>query len=245
MATEARYDSIGTNYSTQRLPEPTWQAEINAALSGSERIVNVGAGTGNYEPEGRFVIGVEPSRTMLDQRQSGTSVQGVAEALPFPDRSFDAALAILTVHHWADRASGLQEMARVAPRQVLFIFEPLMAHGHWITSYFDSMNATETNAPGIDDIAEHLNIVEVRTLWVPAVCRDGVAAAYWARPEKYLDPEVQASASYLAMMEPDVRNRGISKLGQDLESGRWDEKYGHLRSQDRADYGYRLAIAEN
>lgn len=238
-----RYDTIGKNYSTQRHPEPTWQVEIDDALKASERIVNVGAGTGNYEPAGHVVIGVEPSATMLSQREAGISVQGVAESLPFSDGAFDAALAILTVHHWTDQAAGLKEMARVAPKQVLFIFEPLKAHGHWITSYFDSMSKTETDAPGVDDIREHLDVNEVRTLWVPATCRDGVAAAYWAQPEKYLDPEVQASASYLAMMDPKVRAKGLNRLADDLSTGRWDAQHGHLRTQNRADYGYRLLIA--
>ncbi len=239
----ARYDTIGTGYSTQRLPEPSWQAEIDDALSGCQRIINVGAGTGNYEPKAETVVGVEPSATMLSQRRSGTSVQGVAEALPFPDDSFDAAMGVLTVHHWSDRAAGLNEMRRVAPRQVIFVFEPLIAHNFWLTNYFGSMNDTETNAPGVEDIGEHLHITEVRTLWIPNDCCDGVAAAYWGRPEAYLDPAAQASMSYLSMMEPDERAAGIARLADDLKSGRWDHEHGHLRNQDKADYGYRLVIA--
>ncbi len=239
----ARYDTIGTGYSTQRLPEPTWQAEIIDALSGCESIVNVGAGTGNYEPSEKAVVGVEPSATMLAQRSHGESIQGVAEALPFKDNSFDAAMGVLTVHHWKDRTAGLNEMRRVAPRQVIFVFEPLIAHNFWLTKYFGSMNETETNAPGVAGIGEHLDIVEVRTLWVPNNCSDGVAAAYWGRPEMYLEPAVQASMSYLAMMEPTERTAGIAQLADDLESGRWDDKHGHLRNQEKADYGYRLVIA--
>lgn len=241
----ARYDEIGGGYAAQRLPEPTWQAEIDDALDGCESVVNVGAGTGNYEPETKSVVGVEPSITMATQRSIGTSVLGIAEALPFPDDCFDAAMAVLTVHHWSDRATGLGEMRRVAGVQVVVLFEPLTSHRFWLTDYFEVTSATETNAPGIDDIREHLDVTEVRTLWVPSKCRDGVAAAYWGRPEMYLNPAVQGSMSYLSLMAPEVRHRGIAQLENDLKSGRWDEMHGHLRKQERADYGYRLIRAES
>lgn len=101
MRAPALYDRIGTSYGRFRQPDPRIAAQIGAALGSARTIIDVGAGTGSYEPAGRRVIAVEPSEVMLAQRpaDAAPAVRAVAEALPFPDHSFDAALAILTVHH--------------------------------------------------------------------------------------------------------------------------------------------------
>jgi SAM-dependent methyltransferase len=223
-------------------------AAIHAALGDAATIVNVGAGTGSYEPRDRTVVAVEPSPTMVAQRQgrSALVVRGVAEALPFADGAFEAALAVLTVHHWHDRAAGLREMRRVSRRQVVFFFEPLESHGYWALEYFPGAVDLpfERDAPGEDDLRAALSVRDVRPVLVPADCRDGFGAAYWARPEAYLDPAVQAGMSWLALLPAGVRRRGTDHLRRDLASGAWDRRHGHLRTQASYDGGYRLAIAQ-
>lgn len=246
MAGEPLYDRIGQGYSAKRVPEPTWVTQIDAALGDATTVLNVGAGSGNYEPVGHSVVALEPSWQMLRQRRTTTpAVQGVAEQLPFADHSFDATMATLTVHHWRDRTAGLQELQRVSRRQVLVVYDPAIAHGFWAIEYFPEAldSPIERNAPTPDGIGGVLDVVDVQTMWIPADCSDGVAAAYWRRPEAYLDPAVQGSMSLLALLPPDVLERGSARLRADLEDGTWQRRHGHLLDQDRADYGYRLVIA--
>lgn len=257
-----RYDSIGRGYASQRIPDERWERQIHAALGAAAAVINVGAGTGNYEPTDRFVVALEPSQEMLAQRTentavsdlavsdlavSGIAVNGVAEALPFPDRSFDAALALLTVHHWTSQPEGLAELRRVADRQVITVFEQLVAHEFWLVDYFPEVRTqeVEVNAPTPEILAEHLNVVDVQTLFVPHDMTDGVAAAPWQRPEQYLLPEMQQSASLFALMPDDVRRQGTERLRVDLADGTWNEKYGYLLNETQIDAGYRLVIAEN
>jgi SAM-dependent methyltransferase len=210
-------------------------------------LLNVGAGTGNYEPVDRDVVAVEPSSAMIAQRRgrSRLVVQGVAEQLPFPARSFDAGLAVLTVHHWADREMGLAELRRVSHRQVVFFFEPLETHQFWGLEYFEEARdlTFEKNAPGEQLLRACLNVREVRRALVPADCTDGFGTAFWSRPEAYLEPDVQRGMSWMACLPPAVRARGTAQLAQDLASGEWDRRFGHLRSMDLYDGGYRIAIA--
>lgn len=240
------YDRIGVGYAHRRRPEPTWEAQILAALGDARSVLNVGAGTGNYEPAG--AIGLEPSAQMLAQRTStNASVQGMAEALPFPDNAFDAAMGVLTVHHWNDRAAGLAELRRVASTQVLMIFESLMTNAFWLLEYFPEIaeNDVEQNAPTALDIAEHLHVVDVQTMWIPANCLDGTAAAYWRRPEAYLLPDVQQSMSVLSLLDESVRARGSERLRSALADGSWHQRHGHILDDEAADHGYRLIIARN
>jgi hypothetical protein len=246
MADEPIYDRIGQGYATQRVPEPAWVAQIDAALGTAATVLNVGAGTGNYEPDDRSVVALEPSWEMLSQRRNAhPAVRGTAEHLPFLDRSFDAAMGTLTVHHWRDRAAGLREMQRVSDRQVLVVYNPLVAHSFWLIDYFPEAldSPVESNAPTPEGIGEVLHVVDVQTMWIPADCSDGVAAAYWRRPGAYLDPAVQRSMSLLALLPADVLERGSAQLRADLDDGTWLARHGHLLELDRADYGYRLLIA--
>ena len=105
------YDDIGIGYRTQRQPDPRITTAILKALGPARTIVNVGAGTGSYEPSDRVVVAVEPSRLMIRQRPPGSAlvVQTSASQLPFRDSSFDAALAVLTIHHWGHRERGLSD----------------------------------------------------------------------------------------------------------------------------------------
>ena len=244
----ARYDEIGRSYVATRRPDPRIEAQIHRALGDAASVVNVGAGTGSYEPQDRRVVAVEPSATMIAQRapDAAPAVRGVAEALPFADETFDAALGTLTMHHWSDVAAGLRELRRVARRQVLMLFEPSFADAAWIVAdYFPEMveQETERNAPSVDDLARVLDVRHVEPVLVPADCVDGFGGAYWNRPEAYLQPEVQAGMSCFAQMDPEYLARGMDRLRTELENGQWDAKYGALRALSETDLGYRLVIA--
>ena len=241
------YQSIGDGYAGVRRPDARIQRLIVTALSDAETVVNVGAGTGNYEPSARRVIAVEPSPAMIAQRQSGAApaVRAVAEALPFGDGAFDAALAILTLRHWADLAGGLSEMRRVARRQVLLLFEPSVLHRFWLFDYFPECLAvpSEKRAPGVEELRKSLDIQTVIPVPIPADCADGFAGAYWRRPEAYLDASVRAGMSGLAQLSPEVAERGVHRLCHDLASGDWDARYSYLRELTELDLGCRLLIA--
>lgn len=247
MGARDRYDEIGRSYVTTRREDPRIAAQILACLGAGGSVVNIGAGTGNYEPADRHVVAVEPSVQMLRQRgnRSASAVRGVAEALPFPDGAFEAALAVLTVHHWTDRSAGLDELRRVSARQVVFYFEPLRTHDFWALEYFpEALDLpTERDPPGEALLRGHLRVREIQTVPVPQDCTDGFGAAYWARPEAYLDPDVQAGMSWLALLPAEVRRRGSARLAADLASGAWERRHGHLREEDTYDAGYRIAIA--
>jgi hypothetical protein len=243
-----RYDTIGRTYSSTRVADPRIAAQIHHALGPAKRVVNVGAGTGNYEPDDRFVVAVEPSRTMLAQRASGSAPPtcATAEALPFRDGAFDAALATLTAHHWADIDAGLREMQRVAPRQVVFYFEPDWADRLWLVSeYFPEVRylESERRAPDGDRLASVLDVRRIEPILVPADCRDGFGGCFWNRPEAYLDPVVQEGMSFFAQLDPESRRRGTDRLRSDLASGAWDARHGDLRALDEIDIGYRLLVA--
>ncbi len=242
-----RYDDIGRSYARTRREDPRIAAGIRDALGPGHRVVNVGAGTGSYEPRDRDVVAVEPSATMLAQRAAGAApaVCAVAEALPLPTGAFDVAMAVLTVHHWTDPAAGIAELARVAARQVVMFFEPLHTHGFWALEYFPEARhlPTEQDPPAEAFLRAQLRVREVRTLLVPHDCADGFGSAYWRRPEAYLDPEVQAGMSWLALLSDEDRRAGTERLRADLADGTWMRHHGHLLDQDSYDGGYRVAVA--
>jgi SAM-dependent methyltransferase len=244
----ARYDTIGRTYTRTRRPEPRWANRIHAALGDATNVVNIGAGSGSYEPADRIVIAVEPSVTMLAQRAASAApvVRATAEHLPFAPDAFDAAMATLTLHHWHDVDRGVNEMRRVAARQVVLYFEPFWSDDYWlINEYFPEFIDTpsEKRAPGTARLRELLDVRSVEVLPVPADCQDGVGAAFWNRPERYLEPDVQAGISGFAQLDPAIRARQTDVLRRDLESGAWDARHGHLRALHEYDAGYRLAIA--
>jgi SAM-dependent methyltransferase len=244
-----RYDTIGRSYSHTRRTDPRIAAHIDGALGDVRSVVNVGAGTGNYEGPQFDLVAVEPSRTMIGQRSANAApcVQGVAEALPFPDGAFDAALTVLSTHHWTDLAAGLREMQRVAAKQVVFFFEPRCADQFWLVAdYFPEIPQmpTEQRAPGEARFRELLSVQRVETVPVPADCLDGFGGCYWSRPERYLDADVQAGMSCFAQMETALLDRGMARLRRELADGTWDAKYGVLRSQADVDLGYRVLVAQ-
>lgn len=246
--TPTRYDTIGRTYATTRRTDPRIAARIHAALGDARRILNIGAGTGSYEPADRQVIAIDPSTTMLAQRAPGAApaVRAVAEALPFADRTFDAAMTTLTVHHWNDLERGLHEMRRVAARQVIFFFDVTATSGLWLhDEYFPEVLElpSERRAPDAAALARVLDVDRVEPVPVPADCVDGFGGCFWNRPEAYLDPRVQDGMSSFAQLTPETRARGTERLRRDLVSGVWDARHGALRTLPEIDLGYRLLVA--
>jgi SAM-dependent methyltransferase len=242
----ALYETIGQTYASTRVPDHRIAAQLVAALGTARTVLNVGGGAGNYEPVDRTVVAVDPSVVMLRQRTNTTTVvQGVAEALPFANNSFEVAMGTFTLHHWPDLAQGLAEVKRVAARQVFLMYEPSFAYNMWILRYFPEILDLphEQRAPSVNDISALLSVTEVQVVPVPSDCTDGFGGAYWARPEMYLEPSVQAGMSMLAVLPDQIRAAGTQRLRSALESGQWDSQYGHLRTQDSADLGYRLILA--
>ncbi|HEY8809294.1 MAG TPA: class I SAM-dependent methyltransferase, partial [Solirubrobacterales bacterium] len=247
--TEAAYDRMGIGYSAVRRPEPRIAARIEAALGEAKSVLNVGAGTGSYEPADRDVTAVEPSREMIAQRPPGSApvVMGVAEDLPFEDDSFDAAMALITVHHWTDLQAGLTEMVRVAKQRVVVLtFTPVPPESPWMErDYFPRMLEFHTRVmPPIDELTAMLPNASVEPVPIPNGCADGFWLAIWDRPEMHLDPDVRRASSSWHQLQEDEVERGLAKLKADLENGRWDECNGHLRDLPELDVGLRLLSAE-
>jgi SAM-dependent methyltransferase len=241
---KALYDSIGINYADLRRPDPRIATAITAALGSAKTVLNVGAGTGSYEPTDRAVIGVEPSLEMIRKRNpnAAPAVQASADSLPFADKSFDAAMAILTVHHWSDKAAGFAEMRRVTRGTiVLLTFDP--AHRPWLTDYLPELAKLDAaQMPAITDYARWLGDVQIVPLPVPHDCSDGFLYAYWRRPEAYLDPRIRSgSSSFWAL--GDTARPGLDRLARDLADGNWARRYATLMANDTYDVGYRLIVA--
>jgi SAM-dependent methyltransferase len=241
------YDRIGVGYATRRRDEPRFAEAILHALGDAWRVLNVGAGTGSYEPPDRQVIALEPSEVMIRQRAGSRYpvVQGIAESMPFPSRSFDAALAVLTVHHWSNRAAGLAELCRVSRRRVVVSFDPEVHNRLWLMDYIPELARLESlRAPSIGELVEKINGTVVTMLPVPCDCVDGMTVAFWQRPAAYLDPEVRLGSSCLRQAEPHAVQRGLRKLEADLQSGTWQKRYGHLLELSELDCGIRLIVGE-
>ena len=241
------YDAIGRGYRDHRRPDPRIMAMITTALGDAAKVVNVGAGTGSYEPLDRHVVAVEPSPTMFRQRPPGAApvIRATAEHLPFPDGSFDAALALLTIHHWADWRLGLDELRRVADRCVIFTFDRRLHDRFWlIDEYVPAAAATAgiQGAPAIDEIAAHLGGARVVVIPVHHDCTDGFGWAYWRRPERYLDPGATRAISLLAQLPAAERDAGLARLADDLATGRWHDRHRDLMALDAVDGGYRLVV---
>ena len=246
---EAAYDEIGRGYAEVRRPDPRIAARIEAALGDARTVLNVGAGTDSYKPLDREVTAVEPSAEMIAQRPADSApvVQASAEALPFDDDSFDATMAIITVQHWADSAAGLAEMIRVSRERVLVLtFDgPVMAEMWMVRDYIPRLLEIHIELmPPISELTAALPGARVEAVPVPRLCKDGFFCALWDRPEMHLDPQVRRASSVWHLMAPEETERGLEALRADLESGAWDERYGHLRKQQELDVGLRLVVSE-
>jgi SAM-dependent methyltransferase len=245
---EAVYDQIGCSYVVTRQPDLRIAAAIRTALGEVHTVLNVGAGAGSYEPTDLQVVAVEPALAMIHQRPAGTApvIQAVAEHLPWSDAVFDAALAILTVHHWSDRAAGLAELQRVARhRVVLLTWDPAYRDAFWLTTRYvpEVMDFDVPRFPSMTELTRCLGRIKAQPLLIPHDCQDGFLGAFWRRPEVYLDPHVRRAMSGFAQLPPKVVNAGLARLAADLRSGQWDAQFGWLRAQTSFDLGYRLIIA--
>jgi SAM-dependent methyltransferase len=241
----AIYDRIGLGYADRRRPDPGWADRIRAAV-GSTSVVNVGAGSGSYEPTGPGVVAIEPSITMIDQRPAGSApvMRAVAGALPVRTAAFDTALAVLTLHHWPDPATGLAELRRVASRQVVLTWDHRIMARFWLVAdYLPEIAARETRLATLDAAVDHLDVTAIEPLLVAADCTDGVLGAYWRRPEAYVDPGVRGAISGLALLDQDLVAAATARLSEDLATGAWAERHGGLDDLTEIDLGYRLVIA--
>jgi SAM-dependent methyltransferase len=243
------YDELGLNYTDFRQADPRIEARVWAALGDASSVVNVGAGTGSYEPSDREVIAVEPSPLMIAKRPEGAApaLPGVAEALPLDDQSVDAAMAVFTIHHWSDLAAGLAEMRRVARKRIVLLTIDATKNAEiWtLAEYFpEAMALEEEVMPSIASLETSLPGATIETVLMPSRCHDEFTSALWDRPELFLEPATLRASSLWHRLDQEVIERGQERLRDDLESGHWDEARGHLRTLPELDIGTRLISEE-
>ncbi len=237
------YDQLADEYRIYRKPDPRIAERIHLHLRDARSILNVGAGTGAYEPEGADIVSIEPSSGMIMKRErSGSAlVRGIAEELPFKDATFDCSMGILTLHHWRDIHSGLREMLRVT-RQRIVLFTWIGYCGNfWLENYIPEITGVDEKLfPTLEELEKILGNMSVETLEIPSDCTDGFMCAYWKRPEFYLDPGARKAISTFSRI-PGVHGR-LEKLRRDIENGEWQKKYSHLLERESLDLGYRLVV---
>jgi SAM-dependent methyltransferase len=246
-AGDADYGSIGEGYALIRQPDPRIAAQFHEPFGAARTVLNVGAGAGSYEPMDRVVTAVEPSASMRAQRPRGLApaIDATADALPFPDDSFDASMASVTIHQWPDPAAGLREMRRVTTGAVVILtFDPVPPVDWWLIDYVPELFEVEgRRMPPIDSIRSALGgRTEVRTVLLPADCTDRFGQALFARPEQLLDASVRRAMSAWSFIGPQVTDAFVARLADDLATGAWDANYGTFRSMPEFDGGLRLVI---
>jgi hypothetical protein len=246
----ARYDTIGHGYSQARREDPRFRALIHAALGNALTVVNVGAGTGAYEPTDRHVIAIEPSDVMAAQRSRdlAPAIRASAGSIPLRDRSVDAAMAILSVHHWDEECEqGVRELRRVARDAVVIMtYDATVSGAMWLMQdYLPEVAAIDLKIfPPPEKLAEWLGgNVRIDAVPIPRDTSDWMLGSFWAHPERVLDANARAATSGFARMPTNVVDRVVADVSRDLASGRWDERNGHLRKLDALDVGLRLVVA--
>ncbi len=239
------YDTIGGNYDGTRRPDPFWAKQIRHRLGSVGSIVNIGAGTGSYEPKVKKIIAVEPSLTMIKQRSlnAAPAVQAIAEALPFRDESFSVAISVLSSHHWRSRSTAFQEIGRVATQKAVFVTWDPGHDGFWLTQdYFPEIVEIDRRIfPPVSEFEHAFGRVGVFPLLIPHDCIDGFLGAYWRRPYAYLNKEVREGMSTFAKLSKPAD--GLARLHADLESGEWLRKHCNLLQETVLDLGYRIVVA--
>lgn len=241
------YDQPGLHYAAMRQADPRIAEQIRVALGEARTVLNVGAGSGNYEPADRTVVALEPSAAQRAQRPAGAApcVIGTAEALPFDDKSFDAVMASLTIHQWPDLERGIAELKRVARRRIVILtFDPGRIASFWFYGYLPPQaNAERKRMPAFSRLAALLGPdTSFETVPVPFDCTDGFNEAFYGRPERFLDPAVRAAQSLWSFLGPDLEADIVRRLKADLDSGAWDAAHGHLRTQPTFDGSLRLVV---
>lgn len=243
------YERGGRGYARRRRTDPRIAALVHAALGPARTVLNVGAGAGSYEPPGRKVAAVEPSAAMRAQRppHAAPAIDARAEQLPFAGASFDAAMAMITVHQWADCDRGLAELRRVSRGPVVVLtFDGDAIGRFWLADYVPELFAAErARYPAISHITGVLGGASTVTeVPVPAGCVDGFMEAFYGRPEQLVDPAVRQSQSGWGFITAAEAERGVARLRADLASGAWDRRYGALRSQPEFTGALRLICAQ-
>ncbi|MDE3197628.1 MAG: class I SAM-dependent methyltransferase [Acidobacteriota bacterium] len=241
----APYDTIGVGYSAGRQEDPRFAEAIHRAIGDSESVVNVGAGSGSYEPRDRRVVAVEPSLTMIRQRSKSSApvVQARADHLPFRDCAFDCALAILTIHHWSPVRESLAELRRVARKTVILTWDQEVWQRFWLFDYCPDLRRQDrVRAVSLSTIAEVLGPGEVIPAPIPHDCVDGFQSAFWRRPAAYLDPAVRARMSGFAQAPRDSYEKGLARLAADLSDGTWQREHSALLERETMALGYRLIV---
>jgi SAM-dependent methyltransferase len=230
------YSTLAVDYANVRRPDPRIGAQLVAALGSARTVLNVGAGTGSYEPTDRDVTAVEPSAEMRASRAAALppAIDATADDLPFEDDAFDAALAVLTVHHWPDLEAGLTELRRVTRGPVVIMTaDPGVIADLWVSEYSpEFLEVQRHRYPSLDRIADALGgRLAVRPLTIPLDCRDGFVDAFYGRPEALLEPGIRRAQSGWSFVDEDAQSAFAARLTDDLDLGVWDERFGHLRTQ--------------
>ncbi len=248
--TPARYDRIGHGYELTRREDPEIRRRIHAALGTARSVVNVGAGTGSYEPADREVIAIEPSEVMRAQRPAHrvSAISAGAGRLPLTDRSVDAAMAILSLHHWdAERERGVRELRRVARGPVVILtYDPRISGRMWLMAEYlpEVAELDHEIFPHPEVIVSWLGgDARVEAIELARDTPDWMLGSFWAHPERVLDARARGATSGFARMPQEVVERVVAGVGRDLQSGEWDRRHGHLRELDRLDVGLRLIVA--
>ena len=248
MTDGALYDRLGVTYTATRRSDPRIAAAIHAGLGDAVTVVNVGAGAGSYEPGDRKVVAIEPSPVMIAQRpaDAAPAVIATAEALPLADHSVDAAMAVLTDHHWSDRAQGLREMRRVARRRaVVFQHDPAVAEAFWLVRDYLPTFLLRLRGKVLADMMRPLgDDLDLRPVPVPHDCADGFLGAYWRRPHAYLEPRVRDGISVFRLLPEAEVAAAVDRLREDLESGAWERRNADLLDREELDLGFRVVVAE-
>lgn len=244
------YEESGVAYTATRRADPRIAAQIHAALGDATSVVNVGAGAGAYEPPDRDVLPIEPSSRMIAQRPPGLAlaIRGHAECLPLPSDCVDAAMACMTLHHWADWRIGVQELRRVARKRiVIFTYDRSYAERFWLLrDYLPRLGRLDSaRFPPIEEQSAAMGEeVSCEPVPIPHDCEDGFLAAYWRRPRAYLDPWVRAGMSTFHLPGAERLLAGLERLSEDVEDGEWETRYDHLLELEQVDLGYRLLVTE-
>ena len=245
MVMSVDYNKLANWYQKYRKPDPRIANKIWCHTNQAEKVLNIGAGTGAYEPESCEVVAIEPSSEMVAMRKNSSAkiLHGIAENLPFRDNEFDVSMAILTIHHWSDIQIGLSEMSRVTRKKIVLLTWVGYESGFWLEDYLPEIKDIDLNLfPSLVNLESILGSISVETVDIPHDCTDGFMCAYWRRPSAYLNPEIRKAISTFSRISDTDRN--LIKLQDDLESGVWKEKYGYLLQKLSLDLGYRLVIHE-
>lgn len=240
------YESLTVPYAGYRRTDPRIAARVYRALGTARTVLNVGAGAGSYEPSDRYVIAVEPSPAQRRQRAGQGHVPAViatADALPFDDDSFDAVMAMVTIHHWPDIPAGLRELRRVARGPVVILtFDPEAFEHFWLAQLLPELFIAERQRfPTIPQLKEMLGgTSDVEEISIPFDCVDGFTEAFYGRPEALLDDDLRKAQSCWGFLPDGQEAVLVQRLADALSSGEWDKKWGHLRTQPEATYALRL-----